>query len=131
MKTLEVAKEFTWLVSYIEEGMTYVPAKKKLSKVRAWKLKSRYGKGCQACIYTSDHKTYRIYIHTMYHPRCDKQPSPYSKIDTLSLLAHEMAHMLDMYHSPEHKILETRLLKLFMTKLKKEGYVSEEVELAS
>jgi hypothetical protein len=128
---IKCAKAFEWLSPYINEGMALVPEGKKLSKVMAWKLNGRAGKGCQACIYTNDHKTYRIYIHTMYHPRYAKEPMPYSKIDILGLLAHEMAHMLDMYHSPEHKILETQLLKMFMRKLKKEGYVNEEEELAS
>ena len=54
---------------------------------------------------------------------------PYSKIDLLSHLAHELAHFSDDKHTPEHKKLENRLCSIFMTMLSKDGYSSEEFEL--
>lgn len=60
---------------------------------------------------------------------------PYSKIDMLSHLAHEIAHYYmvihkDMWdHTPEHKVMEAYITGLFMELLEKEGYISEEAEL--
>lgn len=54
---------------------------------------------------------------------------PFSKIDLLELLAHELAHLTHWEHTPSHKALEARLKRLFMTQLEKTGYISEEQEM--
>jgi len=41
-------------------------------------------------------------------------------------LAHELAHLVHEDHTPEHKKLECKLIRLFMSRLKKDGYISEE-----
>jgi hypothetical protein len=52
----------------------------------------------------------------------------YSKIDMLTHLAHELAHVIDFVHTPEHKEIEAELTGMFMRMLGKEGYISEEDE---
>ena len=54
---------------------------------------------------------------------------PFSKVDILQNLAHELAHCYHFEHTPEHKILESEITTYFMYKLKTTGYISEEIEL--
>jgi hypothetical protein len=124
-----VAKELQWLCEYIELAKPHLPKRKKVSRIGKWDIGGRCGKKEQACIFTNDFRSYRIYFHTHRFPRCLEKPEPYSKIDILSLLAHELAHMLDMEHTPKHKKLESKILSMFMTRLASKGYISEEAEL--
>jgi hypothetical protein len=55
---------------------------------------------------------------------------PFSKIDILCTTAHELAHLKYFDHCPNHKILESEIVSSFMARLKKLGYLSEEVELS-
>jgi len=128
---LKYSKNLEWLLPYLEVGLGMIPEGKKVTRLQTWQLKQRAGKGVQAAIFTNDYKTYRIYLHSMYHPRGEAKAQRFSKIDILGLLAHELAHTLDLMHSPEHKMLEGKILRTFMIKLKKEGYENEETELAS
>lgn len=60
---------------------------------------------------------------------------PYSRIDVLSHLAHELAHFIlvvknnEWEHTPEHKAIESMIMVNFMEQLSKEGFISEEDEL--
>jgi hypothetical protein len=121
---------FDWLLPYLEIGLSMTPRGKTVTRIQEWKLHGRQGKKYRACVYTNNQRAYRIYIHTKYKPKGESKQYPYSKIDILELLAHEMAHMKDMHHTPDHKILEGKILKAFLLRLKGEGYISEEVELA-
>ena len=51
---------------------------------------------------------------------------PYTLIELLCTLAHELAHIKHWQHTPHHKMLENHLTTLFMQKLDKEGYICEE-----
>ena len=125
----KVSKKLRWLLPYLDIAKPLMPEGKSISRLSAWSINNkRMGKTCLACIYTEDWITYRIYMHTQRHPRNSKV-LPNSKIDMLSNLAHELAHTLDMNHSPEHKQLENNLLNLFMMHLKSTGYIDEETEL--
>jgi len=56
---------------------------------------------------------------------------PYSTIDILEILAHELAHTVESFeHTPDHKIMECRIKTIFMKVLKKQKYTCEEDELA-
>jgi hypothetical protein len=123
--------KFKWLEPYLELSKSYLPEGKRISRVSAWSIENkRVGQGMHACIMTDDWITYRIYIHTHRHPR-DSKVLANSKIDILGYLAHELAHTLDMDHTPKHKILEMELCAAFMKQLKREGYISEEEELSA
>lgn len=124
-----VNKKLMWMVPYVERALLIIPDGKSVTRLGAFTQGGRYGKGAAASIHTHNHRHYRIYLHTHMHPRYSTDPMPYSKIDLLHNLAHELAHMLDMDHTPAHKKLEARLVTMFMTMLKKSGYHSEEKEL--
>lgn len=49
-------------------------------------------------------------------------------IELLCTLAHELAHLLEFDHTPAHKELEARITSIFMRRLQKDGYISEEAE---
>lgn len=128
MKSTKLPKKLLWIRPYLELSRPLLPSRKRLSRVGLWTIHKRYGKGVQAAIYSSDQREYRVYLHTLYHPRGEKTPLPLSKIDMIKNLAHELAHMADMEHSPQHTKLEARLLLAFMERLRFEGYISEEEE---
>lgn len=115
---------FEWLAPYVELGMKYVNSTHKLSRVSAWTYGKSRGKNEAAAIYqTRKGEPHRIYIHTQFDAN-----RPHSKIDILSLLAHEIAHMEDWKHTTKHKRLEAKILRAFMKLLESQGYVSEEEE---
>lgn len=66
-----------------------------------------------------------------YHDdnKCYLRLKPYSKIDILMNLAHELAHITYWDHCPNRQILESRITMLFMNQLLRDGYISEEEEL--
>lgn len=126
----KVSPKLAWMKPYLEAALPHLPEGKHISRLSAWSIDNkRVGKRMLACIMTDDWVSYRIYLHTHRHPR-DSKVLPNSKIDLLSNLAHELAHTLDMLHSPEHKALESRLSELFMNMLRDSGYTNEEDELS-
>jgi hypothetical protein len=126
---MKISKKLEWMRPYVTEGLKHVPKGKAVTRLWTFKLGGRYGKHETAAIITNDFKEYRIYLHTMRHPR-GQPPSQFSKIDMIKYLAHEMAHMKDMDHTPRHSRLEGKLQAIFSAMLEKEGYVSEEEELS-
>lgn len=125
----KISKSLEWMREYLDVAIPYLPVGVSISKLAAWsKVGGRYGKGCQACIITNDNETFRIYLHLSRHPRGEKFPTPYTRLELLELLAHELAHTLSWDHTPEHKELESKLSLVFMNRLKQEGYVSSEEE---
>ena len=54
--------------------------------------------------------------------------TPFSKLELLCNLAHELAHTAHWLHSPDHKKLECDIIKIFMDELNMIGYESEENE---
>lgn len=107
------------------------PKGKRVTRLSWWRFNGHYGKGTHACIFTNDDKNYRIYLKDTYQRKDMPRPAPFSKIDMLHSLAHELAHMHDMDHTPAHKKLEAKILSAFMTQLRNDGYISEEHELKS
>lgn len=54
----------------------------------------------------------------------------FSKVDLIKTLCHELAHVMFMEHCTNHTALEALLLLTASIKLKEDGYISEEDELA-
>ena len=128
-------EKLQWLIPYYEEVKPYLPkhklthinhaslAKGKLQLVEAqiWKIKYSYN--------------FEITMYTEYWKTLSLKPfrrtrKPYSKIDLLVSFAHELAHIQHFsVHCPKHKSLEAMFIAIFMSKLERSGYVSEEDEL--
>lgn len=128
-------EKLRWLLPYYEEvkdllpkhKLTYINhaslAKGKLQLVVAqiWKIKYSY--------------SYEITLYTEYWKTVSLKPfkrvrKPYSKIDILVSFAHELAHIQYFQpHTPKHKSLEAMFIAIFMSKLEREGYISEEHEM--
>lgn len=126
-----ISPKLRWLEPYLQIAQPLMPEGKIITKLGHWSVNNkRVGLGCHASIYTEDWISYRIWMKSQRHPR-DSKVLNNSKIDMLSNLAHELAHTLDMFHSPEHKTLENNILNLFMEHLKSTGYVDEETEFES
>lgn len=125
---IKVSKKLEWIRPYVELGIEFISKKHKLDRVGCWSLGKSRGIGEHAAIFQNKLKDgHRIWMHTHYNN--GNGPQPFSKIDLLTHLAHELAHMEDWKHTPKHKKLETKILSAFMSKLIKDGYVSEEKEL--
>ncbi len=126
---MKIEKKLEWMRPYLLAAVPHLPKAKRIVHVGAWKLDGRYGLGEHAAIITTDGKSYRVYLHTHLRLKTD-EIKPFSKIDLLTMLAHELAHTINMdKHTPAHKRLEARLYILFMNMLEKDGYISEEDEL--
>lgn len=123
--------------AYIEMVRPILPELKNLKRVVSKKPRKDFtaNQSCHGMITKYyDNKNHRIVLYTQYirvdkiHPLVDLSIHNYSTIDQLSFLAHELAHLVHWDHTPYHKLLEAKILGLFMTKLHLEGYISEEDE---
>lgn len=127
---MNISKELEWLRPYIEASCKLVPVLN-LKKVIALHPNEKRINRCQAQI-TKEGSTYYVCLYVAIY-KLDKLPSTrvlayYTKIDLLCNLAHELAHLTHWLHTCDHKILEARLIILYMRMLSREGYVSEEEE---
>lgn len=124
-----IVKELAWMKLYVDSVAPLLPKIKQIKKIAGRKAYPNKGQHFQGIIVYYDKKAYRICIYTTYKDRNDHDKvSEYSTIDLLGHLAHELAHLEHWDHTPDHKHLECVLLSAFMTKLKQEGYISEEEE---
>ena len=136
---LIISKKLSWVSEYLELVSHLVP----LERIRRIASKTPTYKENQLChgiisrYYRS--KYYKITIYTAYQRvkfkritnknyELDISIQRYSKIDLLQTLAHELAHSVHWDHTVNHKMLELAIQEIFMVKLSKEGYVSEEYE---
>lgn len=125
---MKISPKLEWMRPYAELGMTFVSPDAVLERIGAWTLGKSRGRDVAASIHQRKNgEPYRIWMHTHYY--FGDEVRPWSKIDLLVTLAHEIAHIEDWKHTPKHKKLEAKILSAFMNMLKKEGYVSEEAEL--
>lgn len=128
---MRLPKKFEWLRPYIKQGLTHISKKHKLERVGAWSFgKSRGSKEVGAIIQKKLGEPHRIWLHTHYE-NADGDIVPFSRIDILTHLAHEISHMEDWKHTPRHSYLESQIKADFMEILARSGYVSEEEELSS
>lgn len=120
-----ISPKLEWLRPYLFIGLLYLPKKHKIVRIGSWSVGSSRGKNVAGAIFQDRlGDGHRIWLHTHLNKN-----TPYSKIEILNTLAHEMAHTVDWKHTPKHKKLESRITNAFMNYLQKEGYVSEEEEM--
>lgn len=133
---IKISKNLFWIEPYIELASKCLPNLNKLKRVTAKKPRNDFTENqrVHGIISKFNNGAYSITLYTHYlskgkiHPEVELFIDKYSTLDILCTLAHELAHMQDFDHTPEHKLLESKLITLFMKKLKKDGYESEEIE---
>ena len=74
---------------------------------------------------------YDIVIHSHAVRVLSRKPlkvtyTPFTLIESLECLAHELAHLRHFKHTPAHKILECKIKAKFMCMIKLHGYKSDE-----
>jgi hypothetical protein len=126
--TMRICKKLEWLRPYVKQGLKHVSKEVKLARVGAWAIGKSRGRGeFAALVQRKRGDPFRIWLHTHYLDS-ENKPRPFSKIDLLRNLAHEIAHLADWNHTPKHAKIESRINIAFMRMLKSEGYISEEHE---
>jgi hypothetical protein len=128
-RKLAIVKEWEWMHEYIDTVSHLLPRIKQLKRISLKKGNKERWQHCHGLITYMDHKSYRITLYKTYHDFPSDTIRPYSTIDLLQYLAHELAHLEHWDHTPDHKQLECILMGIFMTKLKQDFYVSEEDEM--
>lgn len=129
-----IAKELEWMRDYIESVRHLLPHLKGLKRLNSKKANKKFIQRCHGvCTKYSDKKHFKITLYTSAMGIVTIKPldisiMQYSKLEILMTLAHELAHLEYWDHSPDHKSLECSIALIFMSKLKSEGYVSEEHE---
>lgn len=132
-----ISEQLEWIRPYLVDVEHLVPIKH-LRRVTAKKPRKDFTQNqlCHGMItrYARYKRDFKITLYTYFiditkiHPEVHMRLRPYSKIDTLCFLAHELSHMVHWDHTPQHKSLEAELTHLFMIRLRASGYVSEEEE---
>ena len=120
-----------WLRPYLELGLSFISDGKCVERVGLWTLGKSRGLNCHASLFQDKiGDNFRIWLHDMYYGGEDGlTPVPFSRIDILKNFAHEIAHLEDWNHTPKHEALCSKITIAFMSRLKSEGYISEELEL--
>lgn len=132
---MKISKDYEWIRDYLELAKHLVPLKK-ITHIKFItppnNLKTQL---CHGMITRHENGTYSI---TLFRKHKSIDPithtiviTPYSKLDILMYLSHELAHMKFFeQHCPKHKKLELKIHNRFITKLKNSGYISEEHDVA-
>lgn len=128
---MKISKYFLWLAPYVNSSIPHIKNLYRLKRISARSPRKDQIQRCNAITTIDENKNYKITIYRFFQNidisnGIEIALEPYSKIDILESLAHELAHLEHWNHTPEHKKLENKLLNLFMGKLKRSGYVSEE-----
>lgn len=134
---MKINKNLSWLKEYLELAQEYVPALKNIKEVKElYHQKNKMQRIQGSLSYDIFFGNYTLSLYTTYkrievkNRRTKAVIKPYSTIDVLSTLAHEIAHLKYWDHTPKHKMLESQLTMLFMEHLEKLGYISEEEEFS-
>ena len=126
---MKIVKELEWMREYIESVHHLLPHIKQIKKISKKTGNKEKWQHCHGLITYYDKKSYRITLYTTYHDMISDKIRPYSTIDLLQYLAHELSHSSHWDHTTQHKMLECIIMQIFMVKLEEKGYVSEEEEL--
>lgn len=125
---MKIVKKLEWLKDYIVEAEHILPKIKQLKKISSKTGNRGRWQHCHGLITYFDKKSFRITLYVTYHDLPSDKIKKYSTVDLLQYLAHELAHIEHWDHTPDHKLLECKILSVFMKKLFNDGYISEEEE---
>ena len=134
---MKISKNLSWVEEYINLVKPLVPEISRLKRVTSKKPKRSLteNQNCHGIIsFYSGKRMYTLTLYTHYidmnlkNDKVHLNIAPYSTIDTLCFLAHELAHLKHWDHTPAHKLLEASITQIFMNKLESSGYKSEEDE---
>lgn len=128
MAKLAIVKELEWMRDYISSVTHILPHIKQLKRISSKKGNKERFQHCHGLITYFDKKSYRMTLYVTWHDTIKDKIVPYSTIDLLKYLAHELAHLEHWDHTPDHTSLEAIITGIFMVKLKEAGYISEEDE---
>lgn len=132
---MHISKSISWIEPYLEDAKKLVPEIRLVTSViaRSPKPTAKEIQRIHAIIHANLNGTFKIVI--MVRTKRIKKIKPLefcvsdaSKIDILGHLAHELAHLRYWDHTPHRMVLECKLQIMFMRRLAKDGYISEEVE---
>lgn len=131
-----ISKELEWMRDYIESVNHLLPNLKYLKRLSSRKAhKDKIQRAHGVCTKYLTTKMFTISLYVTYTEEVSYKPlkikiKHYNTIDLLRYLAHELAHIQHYdEHTPDHCYLESSILIIFMTKLKADGYISEEDEM--
>jgi hypothetical protein len=139
-RAMEISKNLDWITDYLDSVSHLVNFGliDEIRGIRSFPL-SRI-QPAEGLTYFLPNKRFEVVIYLQYQKKvkpfekkfCEIEKAPFSSLDILQILAHELAHTCTTFdHTPEHKMMECKIMVIFMKKLIKNGYVSEELELAS
>jgi len=138
---LKISKKLEWTREYIQLVRHLVPRIRYLKRItsKVPDKDSNYIPRNQhihgILTHYKDEKHYRMTLYTKYLSVTKIDPlefkiRPYSKIDLLEFLAHELSHLKYWDHTPDHARLQSELMLIFMIQLKNSGYKSYEDEMS-
>ena len=124
-----ITKELEWIRPYVASVEYLLPRLAQVRKISGKKAHSERGQHCVGLMVYYNKKSIRICIYISYKDRNTSKVGRYTTLDILATLAHELAHLIHWTHTPDHKQLECKIHSIFMTRLRKDGYISEEEEV--
>lgn len=122
-----ISKDLEWTKEYIDSVHSLIPNLIFLKRITSIHGRKDVQLGCHAQLWKYKNNHYRMSLYLNYY--VDGKKIYFSTMELLCNLAHELAHLSHFNHTPDHKILESTLTIMFMTKLKSDGYESEEKEM--
>ena len=138
-KTTYFSPKLRWLRLFLKDVEYLLPPDKSILKVYHTPFSSKNLHRSWGQCSTSNDLDYIISLRTDLwelskwgkKPRDKKRMScEFSKIEVLANFAHEISHIVsDWDHTPRRQILENEILTVFMLRLIRQGYTSEEKEV--
>tara|TARA_R110000851_G_scaffold311678_1_gene471943 strand:- start:37 stop:462 length:426 start_codon:yes stop_codon:yes gene_type:complete len=130
---MKVSKDLKWVIPFVHFVEDMYPNVKKLTEIRTIRFSYKSRDRAYGLLEDLGNSKYKLSLRTHYqyidfYPLSVTKKS-FSKLDLLITLAHELAHLYEWEHTPEHRVLENEICTAFMFKLKQQGYKSEEYEL--
>jgi hypothetical protein len=129
-RSTRYSPKLKWMEPYLELGMTFISEGNFVERIGAWTMGGSRGLDVFAALYQDRlGGPYRMWFHTHYDN--GEGQKPFSRIDLLKHLAHEIAHIEEpsFKHTPRHEKICSQITIAFMKMLHSEGYESEEAEL--
>lgn len=119
-----------WMLGYISKAKHLLPNIGKLKRITFRAPPKNKVTRCEG-ICVNNGGVYSITIHSCLYRISKGNPVEWKRVqfsmfDTLHALAHELAHIEFWDHTIDHKVLELKILLIFVRELEKHGYECEE-----